>query len=147
LIAYFDTSAIVPLLVEEPVSSLAGELWRAADRAIGNRLVYVECRSALASAHRSARLGRVHLRRAVTELEDLFDEFDLVDITDDLVRHAGALAETYGLRGYDAVHLASADLFDEPELVLVAGDGALCDAAEARGLAVARLGPSGTVTR
>ena len=33
--------------------------------------------------------------------------FHVIGVDDPLARLAGELAETYGLRGYDAVHLAS----------------------------------------
>jgi uncharacterized protein len=42
VIAYFDTSSIVPLLIEEPGSETAGRLWDEADRLVSIRLVYVE---------------------------------------------------------------------------------------------------------
>ena len=53
--------------------------------------------------------------------------------------YAGALAESRRLRGYDAVHLAAALRAQDPDLVLVAGDRALLDAAAAEGLATASL--------
>lgn len=56
-----------------------------------------------------------------------------------LARQAGELAEEFELRGYDAVHLATAlDLGDE-DVVLVTWDGALSRAAEKNGLAIARM--------
>jgi hypothetical protein len=45
----------------------------------------------------------------------------------------------HGLRGYDAVHLAAADRIRDPDVVVVAGDHALLDAASAEGLAIAAL--------
>ena len=53
-------------------------------------------------------------------------------------RRAGDLADQLGVRGYDAVHLAAAETLADPDLVVVAGDSRLCDAATALGLAVAR---------
>jgi predicted nucleic acid-binding protein len=55
-----------------------------------------------------------------------------------LVHRAGELAEGLGLRGYDAVHPAAAETLRYESLVLVAGDRALCRAAEALGIPVAR---------
>src|SRR5437870_1138678 len=52
VIAYFDTSAVVPLLVQEPATSRAIALWEGADRVAAVRLVYPEARAALAQAHR-----------------------------------------------------------------------------------------------
>jgi predicted nucleic acid-binding protein len=42
--------------------------------------------------------------------------------------------------GYDAVHLAAAERVRDRNLVLVAGDSALLDAAASEGMAVAVIG-------
>jgi predicted nucleic acid-binding protein len=140
VIAYFDTSAVVPLLVAETGSARAASLWDGADRVVSVRLVYPEGRAALAQAHRLGRLTGRQLRDAVAEFDSRYDELDLVDIDDALARRAGDLAEAHGLRGYDAVHLAAADRVRDPDLVVVAGDGALLDAATSDGMMVAGLG-------
>jgi predicted nucleic acid-binding protein len=139
VIAYFHTSALVPLLVEEAGSVNASRLWDEADRVAGVRLTYVEGRAALAAAGRAGRLRGPTLAEAVERLEDLCRQTRVViEVGDGLVRRAGQLAEEHGLRGYDAVHLAAAETLRDEEIVLVAGDNALCRAAEAVGLPVAR---------
>lgn len=138
MIAYFDTSAVIPLLVQESGSERAGLLWAEADRVIGVRLVYVEGRAALAMACRGGRINRSSLRIAVGGLGRLYRQMDLVEASEAIVHRAGVLAEAHFLRGYDAVHLAAAEALRDQDTVLVAGDGALCDAAESLGLAVAR---------
>lgn len=137
MIAYFDTSALVPLLVAEAGSAHAAALWDGADRVVGVRLLYPEGRAALAQAHRLARLTARQLRWAVGELDSRFEELDLVEIDDQLARRAGDLAETHGLRGYDAVHLAAADRVRDRNLVMAARDGALLDAATSEGMTIA----------
>lgn len=44
----------------------------------------------------------------VSDLDREWSAYHIVDVTESLVRHAGALAERHALRGYDAVQLASA---------------------------------------
>lgn len=139
MIAYFDTSAVVPLLVAEAGSARAATLWDGADRAVSIRLVYPEGRAALAQAHRLGRLTTRQLRTAVRELDARYGEFDLVELDDALAQRAGHLAELHGLRGYDAVHLAAADRVRDPGLVVVAGDQALLTAAVAEGIASASV--------
>jgi uncharacterized protein len=139
VIAYFDTSALVPLLIAEEGSASARHLWDAADRVASARLIYPEARAALAQARRLERLTARQIRSAVLELNDRYDQLDLVDLDDALARHSGDLAELHGLRGYDAVHLAAADSLRDPDLVLVAGDGLLLTAATAAGLATAAV--------
>lgn len=140
MIAYFDTSAVVPLLVAEAGSPRAATLWDGADRVVSARLVYPEGRAALAQAHRLGRLTARRLRSAVAELDLRYGEFDLVEIDDTLVRHAGRLAETHGLGGYDAIHLAAADRVRDRDLVMVAGDRALLAAARTEGMSIAAVG-------
>ena len=139
MIAYFDTSAVVPLLIAEPGSQRAVSLWEAADRVVSVRLVYPETRAALALAQRLGRVGPRDLRDAVTELDSRFEEIDLVEVDGPLARLAGELAEIHRLRGYDAVHLAAADRIRDSSVVVIAGDRALLDAATAEGMAVAEL--------
>ena len=138
MIAYFDTSALVPLLVEEEGSQRAILVWDGADRVVSARLVYAEGRAALGAARRNDRVTSAAHRRAVAGLSLLYDQIDVVEISDSVVRRAGELAETHSLRGYDAVHLAAAETLTEEGVVLVAGHGPLVRAAAPIGLAVAR---------
>ncbi len=140
MIAYFDTSAIVPLLVDEGGTIAAREIWLSADRLASVRLARVEARAALAQASRTGRISPEHLRSSTQDLEGLFVQLDLVDVDDTLVRQAAELAEAQALRAYDAVHLAAAVQVIEPDLVLVAGDRALLTAAESVGVMVAAVG-------
>lgn len=139
MIAYFDTSAIVPLLVDEGGTIAAQEIWLGADRLASIRLARVEARAALAQAARAARISAEHLRSSTQDLEGLFVQLDLADVDDTLVRQAAELAQAQALRAYDAVHLAAALQVAEPDLVLVAGDRALLAAAESVGLMVAAI--------
>ena len=139
MIAYFDTSAIVPLLIAEPGSERAASLWNSSDRAVSVRLFYPEARAALAQAGRLGRLSARNLRAAVDQLDALVEEMDIVEVDEPLARRAGDLSEAHRLRGYDAVHLAAAERLRDPDVVLVAGDGALLEAGTAAGIAIARL--------
>ena len=136
MIAYFDTSAVIPLLIEEPGSQRASRLWDAAERVVSVRLIYAEARAALAQAVRVGRIEGHEVPGLVVELDDLYRQLDRADVDDALVQRAGDLAQEHALRGYDAVHLAAAERLAGPEVVLVAGDGAFRAAAAAIGLAV-----------
>jgi uncharacterized protein len=140
VIVYFDTSALVPLLVLEPGSPAARELWDEAPRVASVRLVYPEARAALAQARRTARVTSRQLRSAVRALDDHYEQLDLVELDETLAHQAGDLAETHGLRGYDAVHLAAARRLDDHELVVAAGDRLLLTAAARLGLGTAMIG-------
>lgn len=139
MIAYFDTSALVPLLINESGSDRAGTLWDRAERLVSVRLVEVEACAALAHAQRLGRITRRELRTSRRELDELLDQVDIVDIDEELAGRAGDLAEERALRAYDAVHLAAVERVDDADTVLVAGDRALLNAAEALGIATAAI--------
>jgi predicted nucleic acid-binding protein len=134
LIVYFDTSALVKLLVREEGSDLAAVLWDGTDVAVTGLLAYPEARAALASAQRTDRISRAQLSTARAGLEALWPEIDVVDPTDEVCKSAGDLAERHALRGYDAVHLASALLFRNAEVLLATWDGDLATAAVRAGI-------------
>ena len=75
--------------------------------------------------------------RAVAELDALNTELVIVGVDEALARRAGELADERALRGYDAVHLASALALGPGETILVTWDRDLSNAAAGAGLAVA----------
>jgi len=137
VIAYFDTSALIPLLVDERGSERASRLWDVADNVVAVRLIYAEARAALAQAARLGRLAAADLATAIDALEGLYANLDLLEVDERLVRRAGELAQHHALRGYDAVHLAAAERIRDDTTVMVAGDRDLCTAARTLGMAVA----------
>ena len=140
MIAYFDTSAVIPLLIGEPSSATCARVWNEAARSISVRLLYPEARAALARADRMGRITKRQHQSAVEELELIITEIDHVEVTTELARNAGDLAQAHQLRGYDAVHLAAAMSALDAELVLVTGDNDLAGAARSLGLPVALTG-------
>lgn len=112
------------------------ELWGARLAAASSILCYPEGRAALAGAHRGCRLSATGYGRAREEFESLQSELVLVGIDGQLARGAGELAEEHKLRGYDALHLASA-LALGTDITLVTWDEDLKRAAAQRGCAVA----------
>lgn len=136
MIAYFDTSAIIPLLLAEPNSASFRTVWAQASRLVSATVSLAEGRAALALARRMGRLDYRAHALAVTEFGLLAQQLELVVVTADLAARAGVLAERHGLRGYDAVHLAAAIEASTPPFVVVTGDLALIAAATAEGLVV-----------
>ncbi len=136
MITYFDTSVLVKLLVDdESGAEVADRLWTTSDRIVCAEIGYVEARAALAAVHRSGRLSRRGLASAKAELDTLWAQVWVVTVTTEIVMAAAELAESEGLRGYDAVHLAAAVATGVD--VVVASDGKLLEAAARRHFAVA----------
>jgi predicted nucleic acid-binding protein len=123
-------------VIAEAGSELASELWATPYLATSNILAYPESRAALAAARRGARLTASAYRRALEDFESLHRELSLIGIDTQLAREAGELAERLALRGYDAVHLASA-LSAGKAITLVSWDEDLRRAAACNGCALA----------
>lgn len=140
LIFYFDTSALVKLVVVEDGSELAGELWGGAYPTASSILAYPEGRAALAAAQRLGRLGEEEHREALTAFGEVYAELVTVSVDQGLAVRAGELAEDLELRGYDAVHLATALELGDEEIVLVTWDRDLARAGQRVGLGLAGLG-------
>lgn len=105
---YLDTSALVKLYVHERMSQ---ELTIAVDgtEAVATSLIaYAEARAAFARARRDARLSAQAYRHVVEAFVEDWPRYITVEVTDRLVKDAGELAARRALRGYDALHLASA---------------------------------------
>lgn len=136
MIAYLDTSAIVPLLVAEPSTSLCQRIWQDADRLVSSALAYVEAAATLAMAQRQLRITPEEREIAWSRLTEIWPDVDVVEVDTQLLATAAELTSEFSLRGYDAVHCASAKLIDDPDLVVAAGDAQLLDAWSRLGLAV-----------
>ena len=121
-LVYFDSSALVKLVVEEAGSELAADMWDGCDAALSSRLAYPEVRAALAAAGRNHDLSEADLSSAEQALEDYWAAVRPVELTAAVERHAGELARLHALRGADAMHLASAMAVGDPELVLAVWD-------------------------
>ena len=119
---------------------MAAELWGSAYPAASSILAYPEGRAALAAARRLGRLGEDEHREALATFEELYAELTTVGVDQVLAARAGEHAEDLELRGYDAVHLATALELGDEEVVLVTWDRDLARAAERVGLGVAGFG-------
>lgn len=135
MITYVDTSTLLKLVVLEAGSESAAVIWDSADVLAAAGLVVVEARAALAAASRGGRLSNSQHQAARREVVALIGDLHLVEVTDALIAAAADLAESEGLHGYDAVHLAGALLVDAS--ILSSADDALCEAAGRHGLHVA----------
>lgn len=137
MILYADTSALVKLVLTEPGSDLAIELWVSSPRVASSMLAYPEGCAALAAASRNGRLTPSHYRRSLRNFERTFEQLVSIEVDEQMALTAGERAASSGLRGADAVHLATALDLDDEEVTFVTWDQDLADAAASAGLAVA----------
>jgi predicted nucleic acid-binding protein len=136
-LVYFDSSALVKLVVQEEGSDLAAELWDGCDAALASRLAYPEVRAALAAAGRSHDLSEDDLETAEQAWEQYWAAVRPVELTAAVERQAGQLARSCALRGADAVHLASALAITDPDLIIAVWDRRLHTGAATAGLHLA----------
>lgn len=136
MILYFDTSALIKLVLAEQGSELALELWGRSIHPVSSLLAYPEGRAALAAARRGGRLDQRLYDEAQASFDHTYEELIAIGIDQQLTRTAGSLASELSLRGYDAVHLATALDLAEQDVALVTWDRDLSRAALAAGLAV-----------
>ena len=136
-IVYFDSSALVKLVVDETGSDIAAALWNSCDAALSSRLAYPEVCAALAAAGRNHALTEAEIGTAAAEWDMFWASIRPVELSVDVERSAGELATLHRLRGADAVHLASALALDSPHLSVAVWNKRLHAGAAAAGLRVA----------
>ena len=142
MLAYFETSALVKLIIQEEHSDQALTVWNSADGVHSSIVALAESLAAVAQARRAGRItGSTH-EIAKLDLGQRFRWLFASYISRDLAERAGELAEQHELRGYDAIHLASALALEARDLVLVTWDRALARAAGRSGLQVVGAAPN-----
>jgi uncharacterized protein len=143
---YFDSSALVKRYVNEKGSTWVCGLFDPSLRheAFIAAITPVEIVAAITRRARGKTIAQVDAVAACTQFRaDLQTSCQVVELTDALLNHAMFLAETYALRGYDAVQLAAALAVnalctenDLPPLIFVSADGELNAVAAGTGLAI-----------
>lgn len=108
MILYLDTSAWLKLYVDERATQEVVAAVQAAELVAISQIAYAEARAALARVLRKKRTSRAEHRRRVTALNADYAEILKVEVSQDIVRQAGELAESHALRAFDAIQLASA---------------------------------------
>ena len=109
-------------------------VWRESARRTASVALLAEARAGLAAANRDRRTTRIQHAGAVSELAQLWREVDGIELTEALAVRAGELADVHALRGYDAIHLASAEAILDEGDVMVVSDARLAEAAASLGL-------------
>ena len=104
---YLDTSSLVKLYVTETGSDGVRQLVAEASVVATSVVAYAETRAALARLRRNGALTAAALTSVKREFEQQWPTYLTLDATDSLCRAAGELAEQYGLRGFDSLHLAT----------------------------------------
>jgi predicted nucleic acid-binding protein len=107
LILYLDTSSLVKLYIEESGTQETESLVDGALLVCTSVIAYAEARSALARLHRERKLSDEEHEAAKADLDEDWPRFLAIEVTREIWKTAGDLAEKHALRGFDSLHLAS----------------------------------------
>lgn len=105
---FWDSSAVVPLLLPDIRSAPLATLLRSDAEPVLWWASPVECQSALYRRHREGRLPSRALAQALERLRGLVADVDVVAPTPPLRERAGRLLAGHALRAADALQLAAA---------------------------------------
>jgi predicted nucleic acid-binding protein len=143
-VRFWDTSALVPLVVVEPHSARVRRWMSEDDEVMVWTLSRVELLSALARRRREVGGVATALVAARREILAVWDRWSEVSAVDLVRRQAERIVETHRLRAADALQIGAALVAagDDPaSLTFVTLDADQADAAGREGLLV--LGPRG----
>jgi predicted nucleic acid-binding protein len=136
---FWDSSALVPLLLPETHSAALTALL-ATDRELTIWWATpLECQSAIQRRHRESPLPQAATARATERLRALVELADTVSPTDEVRRRAARLVAVHPLRAADALQLAAALIWCEEQPhgeKFISLDARLCDAARNEGFDV-----------
>jgi uncharacterized protein len=138
-IIYLDTSALLKLYIQEAHSEDVDGLVSTAAGVGTGILAYTEMAAAMSRAARMRLISDGAARAAWDRFLGDWPEFTRLKLSAALTERAASLAWDFGLRGYDAVHLAAAltwqDALGEP-ISLATFDRLLWNAGKKAGVAI-----------
>jgi predicted nucleic acid-binding protein len=136
---YLDTSALIKRYVEEPGSEDVLDWMDLADT-IGTGLVTrAEVAAAITRAMRMNHLTEQVSVKALSKFRQEWVDFHRIPVNEELIARADFLACQHGLRGYNAVHLAAALIWQEALMLpvtLATYDQEFASAGEKSGLKI-----------
>ena len=139
---YLDTSALVKRFVAEVGSDRVGRLIVEEASVATAKIAYPEIYSGLTRKRREKDLSRSDYELACRQFEMDWEAYIRVDLSDEILNISRDLIQRYPLRGFDAVHLASAvylqKALGEP-ISFVAADKRLLEAAHHESLATVNV--------
>ena len=137
MILYLDTSALVKRYFKASFSDEIMSCWKEAEGIVTSTVAYAETMACFYRKQREEGLED-ELIKTITGVFHLdWDSFIRVDVTEDLNEHIHRTVHDHPLRGFDAIHLASALIVSEKlpdDFLFACFDRKLLRAAKAEGL-------------
>lgn len=105
---YLDTSALIKRFIAERGSPLVQTLMTRAGAVATAKIAYVEVSAGLTRRQREGHLSPGQYASAYRQFEGDWRSYIRVDLRDEILALARGLIQRHPLRGFDAIHLASA---------------------------------------
>ena len=137
MILYLDTSALVKRYFKEPYSDEVIAKWQEATEIVTSSVAYAETLAAVHRKKRESALKEDLVNKIAADLRADWNSFIRIQVNDELNKYFDKAINGYPLRGFDAIHLASAMIMNEtfPDNLLFAClDQALTQAAIKEGI-------------
>ncbi len=134
---YADTSALIKRFVAEKGTPLVHIIVSQRGPIATAKIAYAEVYAALARQHRGGHLSRGQYILACRQFEREWEAYIRVALSDEVLWLSRDLIQRHPLRGFDAIHLASALTLSnalEEKITFIAADNRLLHAAEVEGL-------------
>jgi predicted nucleic acid-binding protein len=135
--AYFDTSALAKRYVREPGSEGIIDLWRASTAIFTSAVTYAEMMASLHRKRREVVVSAKTFERLLVSFREDWRSLYCIEVSGGLHLPIDRLVAAHPLRGFDAIHLASAVLVYQKiptDFVFACFDQQLLHAARREGL-------------
>ena len=113
MVLYLDTSALVKLYLDEEGSGTVHEAVEAVGSVATSTVTYAEARAAFARRRRVGDLDGEGAGSLARALDRDWPTYVRLAVSNLVAYRAGEMAGRYALRGFDAIHLASATRLGE----------------------------------
>lgn len=108
MILYLDTSAILKRYFQEPFSEELSAKWKKSKMIVTSAVAYAETMATIYRKKRETELDNKTIQNIVQTFKMDWSGFVRVEITEDLNEYIDKVVQKHPLRGFDAIHLASA---------------------------------------
>ena len=138
MILYLDTSALLKKYFKETGSSDIISIWKKSDAIITSSVAYAETMATIFKKKREADVDESIFMSVIKTFQKDWLTFITVEVKDDLNKLINKIVASYPLRGFGAVHLASAltlhDAVHHDIMIFACYDKKLSKAAKSEGL-------------
>jgi predicted nucleic acid-binding protein len=137
MILYLDTSALLKKYFKEAGSKDVISKWKEAMGIVTSTVTYAEVMASIHRKRRDVSIDDKIFRGVINSFQEDWDTFIQVAVTNDLNESIDRVLVSHLLRGFDAIHLASALVVRENvpgEFLFACFDRRLATAAKAEGL-------------